>query len=277
MPDATDPPGLISRARDWVEDSYPYAVVRRFVELELLERAVGLAAQAFIALLPLIIIIVSIFVSDFGAVVSDQVGDRFGLDEPTRSTIRQLFAEARVQQTLSLLAIVLVLVSAFALSRRLARVYAMVFEVPVLKRSQNWRGLVWIALQVVLMVVASSLRQVRDDGGVLLAVAAAVGLLLAWFLADVISLRLLVPAAPERLVMASAFVAGIGRLAMGVWAAVYFAAYLAEQAQRFGPIGVSFAIYTYLLVAVFIYIGSPLLVTTWVRWRAERQADAVSR
>ena len=39
--------------------SYPAAVVRRFFDLELLDRSFGLAAQAFVAMLPLVIVIVS--------------------------------------------------------------------------------------------------------------------------------------------------------------------------------------------------------------------------
>ncbi len=276
MPDQTDPEGLIGRARVWVEASYPFAVVRRFVELELLERSVALSAQAFVAMLPLIILVVSVFVSDVGTTVSDQVADRFGLDNLTKSTIRALFADGLGVRTVSWLAVVMVLISAFSLARRLARVYASVFGLPPLARKQNWRGLVWIALQVTMAVLASMLRTVRDDGGWLLLVAAIALLLLVWFGADAASLRLLVPRLANRLVVGSAIVSTIGRLGLGAWAAVYFARSLSEQAEQYGPIGVTFALYTYLLVAVLVYVGSPLLVSTWVLWRADRPAPVLS-
>lgn len=272
MPDQADPPGLIARARTWVEDSYPFAVVRRFVELELLERSVALSAQAFIALLPMIILVVSMFSTDVGTVVSEQVGDRFGLDGLTKDAIRALFADQMGQRAVSWLAVVMVLVSAFSLARRLARVYASVFGLPPLQRRDNWRGLVWILLQMVMILLVSMLRQVRDDGGLVLAVVAVVALLAVWFGTDVASLRLLVPAARTRLVVASALVSTGGRLLFGVWAAVYLARTLSEQAERYGPIGVTFSIYTYLLVGVLVYVCSPLLVTTWLGWRADRAA-----
>jgi hypothetical protein len=42
---------------------------------------------------------------------------------------------------------------------------------------------------------------------------------------------------------------------------------LDQQAQQYGPIGVTFSLFTYILVAVFVYVGAPLLVTTWQSWR----------
>jgi hypothetical protein len=275
--DQADTEGLIARARGWVVESYPFAVVRRFLELELLERSVALAAQAFIALLPLVILIVSLFVTDVGAVLSEQFSDRLGLDSITTAAIEALFSENAGQRAISWLAVVMVLVSAFSLARRLARVYASVFQVPPLRRQENWRGLIWIILQVALMLLAASLKQVRDDGGWLLFGAAILGLLLLWFGTDMASLRLLVPSAKTRLIAASALVSTVGRTLMGAWTAVYFTRSLSEQAQQYGPIGVTFALYTYLLVGVFVYVGSPLLVTTWVTWRAERAQLAVSR
>jgi len=162
------------------------------------------------------------------------------------------------------------LLSAFSLARRLARAYAAIFDVPPLPRSKTWHGLVWIVLQVGLMIVASMLRDVRSGAGVGVAVLASVGLLVLWFGADVLALRLLVPAAPRRLVLASAALSSVGRALMGAWAFVYLSRSLENQANQFGPIGVTFGIFTYLLVAALVYLVAPLLVTTWVKWRTER-------
>jgi hypothetical protein len=276
VPDQADPPGLIGRTRAWVSGSYPYAVIRRFLDLELLERSVALSAQAFIALLPLVILVVSIFVTDVGRMLSEQVGERFALDSLTVEAVKALFSENLGHRTISWLAVLMVVVSAFSLARRLARVYASVFDLPTLRRNENWRGLVWIVLQVTMMVFASFLRQVRNDAGLLLMIVAVLALIVVWFGTDVASLRLLVPNAPNRLVMASAGVATVGRLGLGAWAAIYFARSLSEQAQQYGPIGVTFAIYTYLLVSVLVYVCSPLIVTTWVAWRGARKEMVVS-
>jgi membrane protein len=257
--------------REWLLASYPAAVIRRFFELELLDRAFGLAAQAFVALLPLVIVIVSVFVEDTGEVISEQIGTRFGLDDAARTAIRGLFAESDDVKVVSWLAIAITAISAFSLARRLSRVFARIFDVPPLQRSESWRGLVWIGLQMAMFVAASTLRDIRSGSGVVAATLAVVTLIAVWFGADYAGLRLLVPSASRRLTVASAMVSSVGRVGLSAWAAIYFPPSLSDQAAQFGPIGVTFAIFTYILAGVLVYVTAPLLVTTWVQWRAGRR------
>lgn len=270
MPDQADPAGVVARTRGWFEASYPAYVLRRFFALELLDRSFALAAQAFVALLPLVIVVVSAFVTDSATTISNSIGDRFGLDTAARTALRVLF-EHPGTAAISWVAILISLLSAFSLSRRLARTYAVIFEVPPLPRNKSWHGLVWIVLQVTLFVGASLLRDLRQGNGTFWAVVAVIGLLVLWFAADVAGLRLLVPSAPRRMIVASAVVSSLGRVIIAAWAAIYMPASLSQQAEQYGPIGVTFAIFTYILVGVLAYLVAPLLVTTWVRWWAERR------
>ena len=267
MPDPTDPSRLTMAIRNWVEASYPAAVVRRFFDLELLDKSFVLAAQAFVALLPLVIVVVSLFVADSGDTIANAIGNRFGLDSAAQLALRALFAHPTIA-TVNWLAVVVSLLSAFSLSRRLARVYAAIFAVTPLPRKKNWHGLVWIVLQVALLVGASMLRDVRIGSGPVLAAVAFVALLVLWFVADMLGLLLLVPAAPRRMMAASAVLSSLGRAGMAVWSFLYLSKSLERQAEQFGPIGVTFGIFTYLLVAALVYVGAPLLVTTWQSWRA---------
>jgi membrane protein len=257
--------------RERMLTSYPAAVVRRFFELEMFDRAFGLAAQAFVSLLPLVIVIVSLFVSDPGVVISGQIGERFGLDDVARGALRSLFSSTAAVVTISWLAVLMSLLSAFSLSRRLSRVYASIFGLPSLGRSQLWRGLVWIALQIALMTGGSALRDVRREAGAVGAMLAIVLLLSLWFLADAGGLRLLVPSIPRHLMVPSAALSSLGRIGVAAWAAIYMPRTLSEQAELYGPIGVTFAIFTYILVGVFVYVGAPLLVAVWISWRESRR------
>ena len=151
--------------------------MRRFFDLELLDRSFALAAQAFVALLPLVIVVVSAFVTDSADTIANSIGDRFGLDDAARTALRVLFDHPGTA-AISWTAILISLLSAFSLSRRLARTYALIFEVPPLPRSKSWHGLVWIVLQVTLFVVASLLRNLREGSGIPLAVLAVMGMLL---------------------------------------------------------------------------------------------------
>ncbi len=133
-----------------------------------------------------------------------------------------------------------------------------------------------------LFIAASNLRDLYRSHGGWVEALAVLGLLGTWFLVDWAGVRLLVPAASNRIVLVSAVVSGAGRLGVTAWAAVYMPAALSEQAAQYGPIGVTFAIFTYLLVNVVVYVGAPLLVTTWSQWRSARAdgqpstSDAVS-
>jgi membrane protein len=255
--------------RGWIEESYPAAVLRRFFDLELLDRSFVLAAQAFVALLPLVIVVVSAFVTDSAEVIANSLGNRFGLDDVARTALRALF-EHPGAAAISWLAIVISVLSAFSLSRRLARAYAVIFDVTPLPRRKSWHGLVWIALQVVLLIVASLLRELREGSGLGLAVVALTAIFALWFVADVAGLRLLVPSAPLRMVAASAVASSLGRAGLAIWAFIYMPRSLSQQAEQYGPIGVTFAIFTYLLAGALVYLVAPLIVTTWVTWRAER-------
>ena len=84
-------PSFAGRVRDWPVVSFPLLVLSRFFRLELLERSFGLAAQAFVALLPLVIAVVSVFVDDSGALIAGQLSDRYGLDQVARRAIESLF------------------------------------------------------------------------------------------------------------------------------------------------------------------------------------------
>ena len=263
---------MLQSWRDRLEASYPAAVLRRFFDLELLDRSFGLAAQAFVAMLPIIIVIVSVFAADRAQTLTDAVGDRFGLDQVARQAIRALFDTSGAEMTVSWLAVAVTLLSAFSLSRRLARVYAAIFEVPPLPRRQTWHGLVWIVVQVVLFTSTSFLRDVRRDAGPWLAVLIVVVAVIVWFLLDAASIALLVPAAARSLVLASAAMSSFGRMLVTAWAALYMPASLSDQAAQYGPIGVTFALFTYILVGVIMYLVAPLLVTTWVQWRRESPA-----
>lgn len=258
--------------REWLEASYPAALVRRFFALELLDRSFGLAAQAFVAMLPLVIVIVSAIFTDGPETIANSIGDRFGLDDSARGAIRLLFTDGGAAATVSWLAVVITVLSAFSLSRRLARVYASIFGVPPLARSQTWRGIVWVGLQLVLFISASVLRDVRRDNGMVIAILAVIALLVLWFAADVAGLRLLVPSVGLGLVIASAVTSSVARFGIAIWAAFYMPTSLSDQAAQFGPIGVTFALFTYILAGVLAYVCSPLVVTTWVKWRAERVA-----
>lgn len=259
----------------WVERSYPYAVVRRFFELELLDRSFALAAQVFVALLPIVIVVVSLFTADGSQLVAQQIIDRFGLAGAATVAVRDLFGTPGGEMAISWLAIIISFLSAFSLSRRLARTYAAMFRMPPLPRSKSWHGLVWIALQIVVLLGTSYLRDVYRTYGIGLSLAAVVGLLAFWFSADIAGYRLLVPTLPRRTLVPAAICSVVGRIGLSVWAGIYMPATLSNQAVQFGPLGVTFSLFTFFLAGVMVLLVAPLLVVVWQDRRLAPEGQTV--
>jgi membrane protein len=264
----------LDRWRERFGTTLPGRVVERFFALELLDRSFALAAQAFVALLPLIIVVVAYLVTDQPTAVADQVVQRYDLTGAASAAVRVLLTVPGAP-ALSWLAVAMAFLSAWSLARRLSRTYAAIFEVPPLPQRQAWRGLVWIGVQLVMLISVSSLRDLRAEaGGWPAVVAASVGIPLAWAAGDWVAIRLLVPSVPGRVVRVAVALGVVARLLVAAWALVYMPRTLTGQAEQYGPIGVTFAIFTYLLVTVLLIVLAALIAAVWTERSGERRATA---
>ena len=254
---------MVERVKDWVLASYPFAVIRRFFELQMLDKAFVLSAQAFVALLPIVIVLISAVFQSDGAGLAMSLSDRFGLEGAARDAVLGLFNAPEHTMTLSWLAIILSLLSAWSLGRRLAKTYATIFDLPPLPRKQMWRGLVWVVVMALLIVLTSQLRDLTRTYGVWALIFGSLGLLLLWFGGLYLSIRVIVPSLSKRLLVATAIVGVVGQLGLTIWAAIYMPRALTSQAEQFGPIGVTFALFTFVLVAATLILIAPLIVSVW--------------
>jgi hypothetical protein len=82
----------IEKRIEWGLDTYPGEVVRRFFELQLIDKSLGLSAQAFIALLPMLIVVISVVLKSNGEVVGEFIIDRFALAGVSKQAVTALFA-----------------------------------------------------------------------------------------------------------------------------------------------------------------------------------------
>lgn len=245
-------------------DTYPGEVVRRFFELQITDRSLGLAAQGFIALLPLLIVLISVVLKSNGEVVGAFIIDRFSLAGVSEEAVKALFATSTPVAAVSWLAIVLTVFSAFSLARRLSGVFASIFDAPKLAGRHFWRALLWILVQVIMIGGAAELREIWRHEGMAVTVVSGAVLLVLWGVGDALSLSLLVPSVPRGQLVAVGVLSGVGRVALSAWAVVYMPRALDSEALQYGAIGVTFALFTLILVAVIIMLVAPLMVSTWV-------------
>jgi membrane protein len=233
-------------------------LVARVGQLEMLDRAYTLAAQSFVTLLPLILALAAGLASPGSNIVAEEFIKRFGLVGAAAKSVQELI-QVR-DEGIYWIGLALTLYAAFTLSKRASRAYNAIWQTPQLAIRDQWRSLVWILVQLVLVIMVTELRGFARDSGPALAVLAAGTILVAWAGAEVMTQMLLTRGLVERRrILVAAGLATIGRLGIVVWSGLYLTQSMTRQAEAYGPIGVVFALFSGLFVYWVVLIGSTLL------------------
>ena len=233
-------------------------LVARVGQLELLDRAYTLAAQSFVALFPLILAIAAAVASPGSNVVAEELIKRFGLAGAAAKAVEDLIV-VRTQGAYWL-GLLLTVYAVITLSKRASRAYNAVWGTPQLPVRSQWRALVWIVVQLLLIVLVTELRGVVRAAGPVLALLTASLILAVWFAAEAFTQGLLTRGlVARRRILVSASFATVGRLGILVWSAIFLTPSIIRQAESYGPIGVVFALFTGLLVYWAVLLGATLL------------------
>jgi len=233
-------------------------LVARVGQLELLDRAYTLAAQSFVALFPLILAIAAAVASPGSNVVAEELIKRFGLAGAAAKAVEDLIV-VRTQGAYWL-GLLLTVYAVITLSKRASRAYNAVWGTPQLPVRSQWRALVWIVVQLLLIVLVTELRGVVRAAGPVLALLTASLILMVWFAAEAFTQGLLTRGlVARRRILVSASFATVGRLGILVWSAIFLTPSIIRQAESYGPIGVVFALFTGLLVYWAVLLGATLL------------------
>ncbi|HYO17202.1 MAG TPA: hypothetical protein VES02_00850, partial [Dermatophilaceae bacterium] len=135
---------LVARARH---------LVARVGQLELLDRAYTLAAQSFVALFPLILAIAAAVASPGSNVIAEEFIRRFGLAGAAAQAVQDLIVVR--SEGIYWLGLALTVYAAFTLSKRASRAYNAVWATPQLPVRAQWRALVWIVVQLLLVLMVT--------------------------------------------------------------------------------------------------------------------------
>lgn len=247
--------------RGWWPGRYAAALLRRFVALQFFDRSLAIAAQMLVAFLPLIIGLTDLF-SDPSA-VGHEVVRRFSLGGATAAMVELMFSgSSKVERTSWAWVgwMFFLTLSLWLLGRRVRHLYERALDVPPSGSRSAWRGLAWLLALAVLLIVPSWMRVLLLDAGPAATVLLIVALVVVVFGFCCWSPRfLLVGGASWR---ASATVGAftfLGVVAVSVWSRLWMPNLLVEQGQRYGAIGVSFAMFTWLYaIAIVLVAGATL-------------------
>jgi membrane protein len=255
-------------------------LVNRLVEpvlrLNALDRSLALGAQAFGALIPLMILLEALEPGDAG--IADDLIARFDLHGAAAEAVKEAFQVSSGQTTTTALSVFVLVVSVLSFTRRLQRLYEDTWGFPQRGvRGTGW-GLAWIAFFAIYASLYPALDSLLDNTASIvasLAGAFALGLLTPFLL---LGRRL----RWRRLVLQASLTAA-GLTALGVWSAIYMPRAIESSAAAYGAIGIAFALLTWLWGLGIVLVAAAILGSPQVRWRpsgspaAGEGIDAVAR
>ena len=254
--------------------------LRGVVSIEIFDRAMTLAAQAFSSILPIIIVMAS-FMPEQAAELRDEIIENLGIPASVQTVVEDALGDrAATANEVGLFGVLFVLVSATSFSRALVRMYCRAWDVPRPSARTAWRWLaavLAIALSLLLvrttiLALTGSRYEIAAVGIVTLSVYTALWLYVPWLL--------LAARIPIRLLAPGAVLTGFGLMVMAYASQIYMPLAVTSSASRFGPIGVAFTYLSWLFAVAFVLIVATVVghvVATDEGWlgRLVRGDDAV--
>jgi membrane protein len=226
--------------------------MRRFFTLQGIDRGAALGAQAFSALIPLLIVYSAFVTRAEGRGFADRLVKVFHLKGSAATSLRTAFAPPQaVESSINVLGGALLVVSALSFTRALQRLYQLSWDQPPLGvRATKW-GLIWLGL----IIVVGSIRPLLLHGihGVpSLTVSLAINTLI-WLATPYVLLGRRVG---WRRLLPSAILTAVGMTALSVSSAIWMPRTVATSAARFGVIGVAFALLSWLVAAGVVLVAT---------------------
>src|SRR5205085_423252 len=117
-----------------------------YVAMDGFDRAMALAAQAFTALVPLVIVVATAFEGGHDESLGDAIVDRFGLTGHAADSVRSaLPTSAGFGDSVSLFSALLLIFSALSFTRAMQRMYERAWDLEARGIRDAAYGLLWLA------------------------------------------------------------------------------------------------------------------------------------
>jgi membrane protein len=238
-----------------------HELVDPLLRFNFIDRSLALGAQAFGAVIPLLIIVEAAQPGQQS--LADELIERFQLSGAAAQSLHAAFATPTDEATTTALSGLVLVVSALSFTRRMQRMYEESWSLPTRGfRGTGW-GLVWLAF----LAVYASLHPTFDDlfDGLVstilsLAGAFAFGLVTPWLL--------LGRRKRWQALIPQAALTAFGLTALGVWTAIYMPRAIGSSAASYGAIGVAFALLTWLWGLGIVLVCAAVYGSPQMRWRA---------
>jgi membrane protein len=250
---------------DWADEKpgepLVFRCARGLLAVEARDRTFILAGQAFIALIPLMIVAATLTTASGGSTVAKYLVERYELSGELADSVLLLFGSAPgVDSGLGILSILILLFSLNSFGRSTRRTLERAWRLPRITGTKGLAlGLAGLATWILTLTAMGWIASYLDEGPVQRWLALVGYLLVAlpgWlasmhlFLARRVSLRSLVP---------GTVFASLASLAVAWSGMVWFPILLARDAAKYGLIGVSFALVSLLIVLAAVFVATAVI------------------
>ena len=224
-----------------------------FVAIEPFDRAMTLAAQAFVSIVPMMIVMAALRPNQDG--FGSFMADTLGLTEETREALAgSVSTSASLGGSIGILGLLVALISATSYSRALERMYAKVWQVRRPGLRSAWRWLTTV-LAVVLAIGLIEVTREATEGVPLPALWDFVVRVVVWAVVwTYVPWALLHAQVPVRVL---AFTGGVTALLLGLLSLagqLYLPIVLVSGTRQFGVLGLVFAYIGWLFVLSFALV-----------------------
>lgn len=228
------------------------AWLERLVSVQAADRAAALGAQAFGALIPLLIVYGSVVPVVDAQHFSTRLIHLLGLSGEAGRSVQDVLAPSTgVAHSVTVLSFVLVIVSSLSLARTMQRL----FEVSYRLSPSGIRGTPWHLLWIALVPVYVTLRPAFSElaGGWWHLAASLLLAAIGWLATPYILLGRRM--SWQRLLPGAALTA-VGMTTLGAVSTLYLPHSVSSSSRHYGTIGVAFSLLSWLVLAGFVLVGT---------------------
>jgi membrane protein len=228
------------------------AWLERLAGMQFVERSVTIGAQAFAALIPLMIVYSAVVPIADARDFAQRLIDKLKLSGAAAESVRQAIAPSgTVAEGVSVFGFLLLIAAALSFARALQRMYETAYKLP----ASGMRGTPWHLLWIALIPAYLTLRPVVASlaGGLWQTVGSLLLAALAWIATPYI---LLGRRMSGRRLLPGALFTVLGMTGFEIASLIYLPHSLSSSARNFGTIGVAFAILGWLVGSGFVLAGS---------------------
>jgi membrane protein len=238
-----------------VERSILWRIWLRLVENEFVDRSVALAAKAFVALLPMLVLIAAFRPEVVRSSIIGTMQRRLGVEDEALTLVRDAFATPEATRSATgVIGLILVLLYATSFTTALQRTYLRVWRRPPSRGPSNHaRGLVWLAGLVALMSMLGVIRRGLTGlpGTTAFALLALLASVTAWWATSWLMLRGEVRWRP---LLATAVLTAVATNLYAASASLWMPRTIQQNEMQFGFFGVALALVTWLVGLSFLIV-----------------------